>query len=655
MTRRVSSAGEILSDLNPEQRAAVLHQGSPLLVIAGPGTGKTRVITHRLAYRVLNDGVPPERLLALTFTVRAGREMKDRIYRLLDDEVKVKAGTFHALCYLILRRHGRQAGMTGSFVLLSPEKARRALLTVMAGKNGSRGNRAGEFASALRWIKSGASPERAATHFSLDEEELTSVDTLFRTRLRAEGAIELDDLIPLAVGALRQYGSVRDRWREAFDELLVDEYQDVNPIQLELLRLLFPRSGAVVAVGDDDQGIYGWRMAGEGALQDFSTTFAGGSTVVLSRSYRTTKHVLRAASALIEHNPGRISRYLTTVRPAGQPPICCVVEDENTEGNWVAGTIAELARRQQRPWSDFVVLFRTHMQSRPIEDGLLRLGIPYALHAGISFYRRPEIRRAILYLRLVLDAGDDEATVDLLRSIRRMASAHVHALRDSARERSLTLSSFLSGDSTRVRLPEKVQPHVFALGNRINELSPLHSASLIAAVEGAVAASLAHVNHESGADTDTAQDNLEELSRLAATFHAERSTLALFVDRLRAFERTEIATDRVTLMSLHACKGTEYPVVFLTGLEEGLLPHRRSMAIQSSLSEERRLCYVGMTRAVDLLYLSHARSRTIGRESYRALPSRFIREMREANLQLVRGPVRTQLAPVGGGVGGRAT
>jgi DNA helicase-2/ATP-dependent DNA helicase PcrA len=551
--------------------------------------------------------------------------MKERVHALLGSETTVQLGTFHWICNAILRRHIHHLGYPRDFRLLGPAESRHLLRQSALEVTTQALPAHGAMAAAISAVKNGSPLALAARQHSVDQGVLVALQDLYGRRLRSIQALDLDDLLALTVQLLRDHTSVQQRCREAHDEVLVDEYQDINPVQHELLRLLAPLSGSLVAVGDEDQAIYGWRQADARNMLWFTRDFPGARIVKLEETYRSTKHILRAATSLIEHNTARRYKALRTPNPAGERPSCFVAGDEVEEAEWIVGEIARLCAQESYSWTDFAVLYRINAQSRAIEDALVRRGVPYHIHAGRRFYDRPEIRRVVAYLRLALDRGDDQAAEYLLESVPGIGPRRLSALRDSADVPGLHLLDRLAAPSItsavptplRARLEEVRRAMEGVYGLRHSSLDRVLNAAIEAAEDGQYASSL---------EQEAARENLAELRSVMRALDARETNLRLLVDRLSQGGERTATEPGVSLMSLHAAKGLEFAVVFLAGLEEGLLPYRRALEDDDALEEERRLCYVGMTRAAQRLYLSYAHGRLLGGQALIGHPSRFLGE-----------------------------
>lgn len=610
---------DLLAGLNEAQRRAVTYRGGPLLVAAGPGSGKTRVISHRIAHLV-QSGTPPERLLAITFTNRAAREMERRVRGLLGEEVRVPIGTFHWAGSAILRRHAHRLGVSRDFSLIDPGEARRLLRSA-----------AHPFlAPAISALKHGRPLEQVAREAGVPPEVLQSQLAAYEQQLRRRGVLDLDDLLALTARLLRQFPEMRQQYRSWLAEVLVDEYQDTNPVQRELVRLLQPESNSVVVVGDEDQAIYGWREADARAVEYFLRDFSP-EVIKLEQSYRSSKRILRAAGSLIARNTHRLEKTMTSSRPAGPLPVSLVAVDELEESELVVQTIERLRREEGYTLSEMAVLYRVNAQSRAIEDALVRQGFPYQVVAGQRFYQRPEIRRVLAYLQLALDRTHPAAAF-LLEQIPGFGPRRIVRIQEEAEAGGVPLLDAAA------RLPRGVPARgrqlLDSVRQTIEQLAGQRDRPLVELVEAAVAAVEAELAKQSPAEAESRRENLAELRSALREFARPGATLRDFLDRLSLGAEGPESGEGVRLMTIHAAKGLEFPVVFLAGLEEGLLPHHRALSREKDIEEERRLCYVGMTRAMDHLYLSHTHLRLLGGSAITGSPSRFLGEIGARHLDV---------------------
>ena len=624
-----------LDALNPAQRAAAEHLEGPILVLAGAGSGKTRVLTTRIAHLVAHHGVPPERILAVTFTNKAAGEMRERVTRLLGAEPRgMWVGTFHALGARLLRRHAPRLGWSRTFSIFDQEQSLRSLkhALVTAGLDPKRWS-----PKAVRSQISGAKNQLlTAKQFASDNEgsfdlfarNVAKVFPVYEESLRDQNALDFDDLLVHPVRLLESEGDLLQRFQERFLFVLVDEYQDTNRAQFRFLELISGQHRNLMVVGDDDQSIYGWRGADIRNILDFEKTFPGAELVRLEQNYRSTARILAAANAAISENRDRKGKTLFTEREDGDLLRVVSAVDEMDEARTVVSDIE--ARQLEQPQlanRDFAVLYRTNAQSRALEEAFRRRGLPYQIVGGVRFYERREIQDALAYLRLIAnprDRGAFERIINVPRrglggkSIARLtvsAEASARSLLEMARDaehvpglgkaavRSFTqfaeLIDHFGGLAAEVPVGELVQ----ALIERV-ELIP-------------------HLQRE-GPEGEERVENVRELIAGALDFDAELlvdleleeregfSDLDLYLQRVALvadLDSMDGAADAVTLMTLHNAKGLEYPTVYITGLEDGLFPLSRSYDDPSAMEEERRLFYVGLTRAEDSLVLCHARQR----------------------------------------------
>ena len=623
----------LLAGLNPQQREAVLASEGAVLILAGAGSGKTRVITQRIAHLVLDEGVPSERILAVTFTNKAAGEMKARTEALLPGRaVKSWISTFHSLCVRILRREAEAAGLPRDFVIYDdedqlqavrealraldlPEKVhppRRILARISAAKN------------------AGRDPEQENDSESVAAATLARVAERYRQTLEAAHALDFDDLLLRTVALLESNEAVRESYRQRFQYVLVDEYQDTNRAQYELVRHLSGPHGNITVVGDEDQSIYSWRGADIRNILDFEADFPGARVLRLEENYRSRPAILDAASGLVAHNEKRKGKTLRAVKTAGDPVRLHQAGDEFQEAAWVVSRISG-----RRDGGRSAVLYRMNSQSRLFEEALMRAGVPYEVWGGVGFYERREVKDLLAYLRLIANPRDPMA----LRRVvnvppRGIGDRTVQELDRVARERGTSTWEALAIVEGEALLPARAtQPlrrfreMLEALRAEAPSLGLKDLLTRILEVTGYAAALAQEESHES-------QDRLENLAELlsaAADYQAREDSpsLAGFLDRVSLLSDVDKARDDapVILMTLHSAKGLEFDAIFLVGLEEGLIPHSRSLARGDALEEERRLCYVGMTRARERLHLTWAQSRSVFGQRRLSEPSRFLLEI----------------------------
>jgi ATP-dependent DNA helicase UvrD/PcrA len=630
----VGGTSGLLSGLNEQQREAVLAVEGPVLVLAGAGSGKTRVITHRIAHLVLDAGVPSEAVLAVTFTNKAAEEMKARAQALVPGQaLRSVLSTFHSFCVRLLRREAKAAGLDPRFLIYDEDDQLAAVRVAI---------RALDLSEKLHPPRrllariSARKNSRAAAEDDEGELSLTArVEERYRQILGTAGALDFDDLLLRAVALLEGDAGVREAWQRRFSYLLVDEFQDTNRAQYELVRHLAGPRGNVTVVGDEDQSIYSWRGADISNILDFERDFPGARVFRLEENYRSSQAILDAASALVERNVRRKGKVLRAVRGGGAPVRLHEATDEYEEAAWV---VERLAGR--RGSGRAAILVRMNAQSRLFEEALLRARLPYLVVGGVGFYERKEVKDLLAYLRLAHNPRDAVA-------FRRIVNVPPRGIGSRTVEEILRAAR--GGESpweTLVRLLDEAALPSRALAplGRFREVVEALRAD---AAERGVKDLLERALQETGyaahlarEDTHESQDrlaNLAELLAAAAEYEAreESPSLAGFLDRTALLSETDRLRDDVPvlLMTLHSAKGLEFESVFLPGLEEGLLPHARSLTAADALEEERRLCYVGMTRAMEQLSLSWARSRQVFGQRRLCEPSRFLAELPEARLE----------------------
>jgi len=639
-----------LASLNPQQREAVLATEGPVLLLAGAGSGKTRVITSRIAYLVRERQVPSDQILAVTFTNKAAAEMRERVERLLPGTaVRAWISTFHSFCVRLLRREAAAASLPAGFVIYDEDDqlqaVRGALRTLDLSEKLHPPRRVLSRISSAKNARGRRPPKREA---QLSEEEDVSFSGALTSRiaeeyqkaLAAAGALDFDDLLLRAVELLDQNTQVREAYRRRFRYVLVDEYQDTNAVQYELVRLLAGPEGNVTVVGDEDQSIYSWRGADIRNILDFETDFPGARVLRLEQNYRSSQAILDLAAGLVSRNVNRKGKSLFATKRGGAPVRLHRASDEFEEAAWVVERIA--AARGQA----CAVLYRMNSQSRLFEEMLLRLRMPYVVVGGVGFYERKEVKDVVAYLRLLLHPHEPLALKRVLNvPPRGIGERTVSELERVARERSLSLWDALGVAVDEALLPARAgQP----LARFRELLDGLRKEAASLGLKGLIERTLALSGYAAALaqdDSQESQDRLENLAELisaAADYEAreEQPTLAGFLDRVSLLSDLDVAKGDapVVLMTLHSAKGLEFDHVFLVGLEEGALPHARSQTSNEALEEERRLCYVGMTRAREQLVLTWAQSRQVFGQRRRSEPSRFLSEIPREGLVVTGDP-----------------
>jgi ATP-dependent DNA helicase UvrD/PcrA len=628
--------------LNPAQREAVEHVQGPLLVLAGAGSGKTRVLTMRIAALIDRHGVPPERIFAVTFTNKAAGEMKQRIGQLLNrDPSGLWIGTFHSLSARLLRREAGLLGFTRQFTIYD-EDDRLSLIRRLMEKQGHstklfppRAVQSLISAAKNRMVP----PSELAAGGSFDRLAQVSAEVYaaLGPALKAANAMDFDDLLLHPLTLFREHPDRLRAYQTRFNFILVDEFQDTNRAQYELIRLLGAH-GNVCAVGDDDQSIYGWRGADVRNMQDFLKDFPGARLVRLEENYRSTQIVLDAANGVIAENSGRIGKTLTTRRRGGESVTLVAAADERDEAEWVVRELQKRSAASDWAYTEMAVLYRTNSQSRALEEAFRRAGVPYQLIGAISFYERREVKDLLAYLRLVANPSDDEAFLRAVGVPRRgLGETSLTILGRTATQWSKPLL-----ETARIadRIPD-LRPNVreafrsfAALIDGAAQIQHLPPADLLEHIIRAI--NYEAVLHAEGPEGADRWENVRELVASAANWSEEvpaaedeaGTPLERFLAEAALLSSADTVVGEeqgVTLMTLHTAKGLEWPVVVMTGLEHGLFPLARAEEQPSGLEEERRLCYVGLTRAKDKLYLTWARARRRGGELRPGIASRFLR------------------------------
>ncbi|MDA8295181.1 MAG: UvrD-helicase domain-containing protein [Actinomycetota bacterium] len=631
------AAAALVADLNPAQRAAVVHRGGPLVVIAGAGSGKTRVLTRRIAH-LLATGTSPYRVLAITFTNKAADEMRRRVAALVGPVVdKMWISTFHSACVRILRRNAEAAGYRAGFTIYDDGDSRRLVdhaledLGIDAKRFPARAVLGAISAAKAELLDPAQYAERAYTIY---ERKIAEVYAEYDRRMHEANALDFDDLLLATVALLRRDEAVRAEYAERFEHLLVDEYQDTNRAQNEIVTLLGATHRNVCVVGDSDQSIYRFRGAEIRNLLDFEVAFPDQTTIVLDQNYRSTQTILDAANAVIGNNLVRQDKRLWSALGAGEKIKRFRAGDERAEASFVAHEIATLRREHGVRLDEVAVFYRTNAQSRAIEQALADRGLAYKVIGGTRFYDRREVRDLLAYLRLVVNPTDE---VSLRRVInvpkRGVGATSVAKLATFAREQRCSFAEALER-AGEAGVTGKSAAGIASFGSLVVALGGLGDR----APADVVAEVLARTGYLDALEAEAASgaasrveaegriENLEELETAAAAY----DDLAVFLEACSLVAATDDLEDgdgRVALMTLHAAKGLEFATVFLTGMEEGVFPHDRALSEPDDLEEERRLCYVGITRARERLYLTHTFVRTLFGATRDSLPSRFLREI----------------------------
>ncbi|MFG2403469.1 DNA helicase PcrA [Streptomyces brevispora] len=675
--RPVVDPAALLDGLNTEQRAAVVHAGSPLLIVAGAGSGKTRVLTHRIAHLLAERGVHPGQILAITFTNKAAGEMKERVEQLVGPRANAMwVMTFHSACVRILRRESKKLGFTSSFSIYDAADSKRLMALVCRDLDlDPKRFPPKSFTAKVSNLKNELIDEETFAGQAADgfEKTVAQAYALYQSRLREANALDFDDIIMTTVHLLQAFPDVAEHYRRRFRHVMVDEYQDTNHAQYTLVRELVGPAGAddapaeLCVVGDADQSIYAFRGATIRNILQFEEDYPNATTILLEQNYRSTQTILSAANAVIERNESRRPKNLWTNAGSGARITGYVADTEHDEAQFVADEIDRLTDAGDAKAGDVAIFYRTNAQSRVFEEIFIRVGLPYKVVGGVRFYERKEVRDVLAYLRVLANPEDTVPLRRILnvpkRGIGDRAEAMIDAL--SLRER-ITFPQALRRVDEAYGMAARSANAVKRFNTLMEELRTIvESGAGPAVVLEAVmerTGYLAELQASTDPQDETRIENLQELAAVALEFEQERGeeegagTLPEFLERVALVADSDQIPDEdtdgsgvVTLMTLHTAKGLEFPVVFLTGMEDGVFPHMRALGQVKELEEERRLAYVGITRARERLYLTRAAMRSAwGQPSYNP-PSRFLEEIPEQHLEWKRkGPMAAPAGPTSG-------
>ena len=640
---------DLLDPLNDAQREAVTTPQAPVLVVAGAGSGKTRVLVHRIAWLIRVEGVSPFGILAVTFTNKAAAEMRGRTEQLLGIPVGgMWVGTFHNLAHRLLRAHWRDADLPQTFQILDSDDQYRLIRRLLKSLQIDESKWPPK---QVQWYINGRKdeglrPQHIDAHGDLFTTQMLRIYRAYEDNCRRAGLVDFAELLLRAHELLRDRGDILAHYQNRFQHILVDEFQDTNAIQYAWLRLLAGSRGNLFAVGDDDQSIYGWRGARIENILRFSKDFPGTKVLRLEENYRSTRTILTAANALIAHNSGRLGKELWTRGDQGEPILVYAAFNELDEARFIVERLRHWAAAGNRR-SEAAILYRSNAQSRALEEALLAVGMPYRVYGGLRFFERAEIKDALAYLRLLANRDDDASFERVVNTpTRGIGERTVAAVRDHARLHQLPLfraaAALIDSPELAGRASSALKGFIMLIERLAGDCSSL---DLSDKVEHVIHHSglLEHYRKEKGEVGQARIENLEELVSAARQFQGEEESeldpLSAFLTHaaLEAGEgQGDAWEDCIQLMTLHAAKGLEFSLVFICGAEEGLFPHQMSIAEDGRLEEERRLCYVGITRAQRELYLTYAESRRLhGTETY-PRPSRFLSELPAELLQEVR-------------------
>ena len=631
---------QILEQLNPVQVEAVTYGDGPLLVLAGAGSGKTRVLTCRIAYLIKEKRVPPYRILAITFTNKAAQEMKERVEALVPEISRdIWICTFHAACLRILRRQEEFYGRNRDFVIYDSDDQLTVVkdcikeLNIDGEKFPPRAV-AVAISQAKNQLLDAADYEKYA--FDPFNKVVNRVYHLYQEKLRQNNAVDFDDLIFLTVRLFRDYPQVLSYYQDRFQHILVDEYQDTNRAQYVFVNMLAGSHRNLFVVGDPDQGIYSWRGADIKNILSFESDYPEAKVKKLEQNYRSTKQILEAANSIIKYNENRKEKLLWTEADSGDGLVDGFCDNEHAEADYLAREIMYLKESENRPYHDFAVLYRTHAQSRVIEENFVRAGIPYTIIGGLKFYARKEIKDILAYLKLILNHRDTVGLARIINMPRRgIGQVSFSKILSFAVKHEITPVEALVRSAEIDGLSAKIRSAGRDLGLLIMDLTEKPPDAAVTDLAREVMEKTGYreaLLSENTVESRTRLENMDEFLSGTMEFDnkAEEKGLRSFLENIALvtdLDKYDMESDQVTLMTLHSAKGLEFPVVFLTGLEEGVFPHSRSLMEPGELEEERRLCYVGVTRAKERLYLTHCRERTLFGARRANKTSRFLREM----------------------------
>ncbi|KAB2900166.1 MAG: AAA family ATPase [Dokdonella sp.] len=628
--------------LNPQQRAAVEYGDGPLLVLAGAGSGKTRVITEKIAHLIRRRQLAADRIAAITFTNKAAREMRERVSRLLPGEAAtaLTVCTFHALGLKFLQLEHARANLRRGFSVFDADDA-RGLLKELAPRDIKPDALFALHNLVSRAKNDGLTPEQAAAGAgSAREREAAAIYAAYQRRLAAFNAVDFDDLIRLPLALLEGDGELRAAWRERLRYLLVDEYQDTNAAQYRLIKALAGERGAFTVVGDDDQSIYAWRGANPDNLNELARDYPALRVVKLEQNYRCARRILRAANAVIAHNGHLFDKRLWSEQGEGAPIRVLECRDDEHEAECVAAAIVHLAQTHKRPWSEFAVLYRGNHQSRAVEKALRLARVPYHVSGGTAFLERAEVKDLLAYLRLIANPDDDAAFLRIVNLPRRdIGATTLEQLGELAGSRQLSMLRAVRHDGLLTRFATRAASALAGFARLIGEFEQRAERTAAGDLVAELVARIGYAEHiatqvKEPALRERRLDNLRELIEwLRALPGSGAGDLAAQLALLTHADRDDPG-NAVRLMTLHAAKGLEFGGVFLIGVEDGTLPHEGSIE-EGRLEEERRLLYVGITRAKEHLTLSWARRRKRFGEFVANQPSRFLKELPPADLHWV--------------------
>jgi len=630
----------ILEGLNPIQREAVMYTNGPLLIMAGAGSGKTKVLTCRVAY-LLGQGVAPYQILAITFTNKAAAEMKERVRSIVGPQSKdIWLSTFHAFCAKLLRYEIEgMAGYKRNFVIYDTSDTQALIKNCLKQLNlDDKQYQPSSILATISNAKNGLQDDREFTKqaSNFHEQKVAEIYQLYQQKLRTNNALDFDDLLMLSVRLLESNEEILNKYQQKFKYIMIDEYQDTNHAQYLLARMLAGKHRNLCVVGDADQSIYGWRGADIRNILDFEKDYPEAKMITLEQNYRSTQIILDAANAVIEHNSDRRPKELWTQNTQGELITHYLAHHERDEAQFIADTITKLNTVYCTPYGDIAILYRTNTQSRVIEEAFMKCGIPYVIVGGLKFYDRKEIKDILSYLRVIFNPSDSVSLRRIINVPRRgLGDTTINRLDEYALEHNMTLFDVVSnpdlvpGLTARAKRPlEFLSELIFTLMAQVPSLSVVDLVNKVMHESGYVE----ELQKSTDPLDENRLDNLKEFLSVAKGFATGEleETLENFLGQVALvadIDNVTMTESRVTMMTLHSAKGLEFPVVFMSGMEEGLFPHSRTLMNEGEVEEERRICYVGITRARRKLYMTNARMRTIYGRTQMFPISRFLDEI----------------------------
>ncbi len=641
---------DILAGLNEPQHEAVCHTEGPLLILAGAGSGKTRVLTQRIAY-LLQQGVAPWQILAVTFTNKAAQEMRERVEKLVGPAAgAIWVSTFHTACVRILRQEIQELGFEKNFVIFDSQDQLTLVKNILKEMNLSDKNYhpkalLAAISTAKNDLVGATEYQRKASDYW--ENTVAEVYLRYQKKLRANNGMDFDDLIMMTVRLFREIPAVLEKYQERFKYIMIDEYQDTNHAQYMLVTMLASKYRNLCVVGDDDQSIYSFRSADIRNILEFERDFPETRIIKLEQNYRSTKNILHTANEVIKNNRGRRSKRLWTENYEGETILTYNAADEREEAWFVAEEISRLVREGTNHYSDFAILYRTNAQSRSFEEAMIQRGLPYRVIGGFRFYERKEIKDMLAYLRLVYNPADRVSLSRVINVPKRgigeaSFDRFLYFLDDNNYSISEGFAHLNEIPSLTARAIKPLTEFYRLLEGWIEKRDQLTVKELTERIL-TESGYLQELKAEGTVEAQSRMENLDQLLALTLDFeqNSDDKSLAAFLETVALvadIDNYEADSDALVMMTLHSAKGLEFPVVFLVGLEEGLFPHNRALMETKELEEERRLCYVGITRARHRLYITHANMRTVFGSRNVSIPSRFLMEMPKETITMLKGP-----------------